>query len=215
VNYTLLKKHMRQQGAGAGRRAMVQVPVPAQVPAKAPAALLAAMPTISSGRPRVRHILQHSQAELERLGWSGETYSSRSQGGRPAPYIFGMDSDSDCSYDDLTLSPASACFVLTVKADVLFQHMCQHELLPLDCLMRCSAVSKEWQNTLRRNLSLLPRLDFFAIPQQYREHVTLRVVERCLSQAKGPRLRVVDLCDCPKAKILTKSEHSDFLECMY
>ena len=205
VNYTLqFKKHMQQQGAGAGKgRAMVKVPPPAHVPSKARAPWLAAMPTTSSGRPRVRHILQHSQAELERLGWSGETYSSRSQGGRPAPYIFGMDSDSDCSYDDLTLSRASACFLLTVKADVLFQHMCQHELLPLDCLMRCSAVSKEWQNTLKRNLPLLPRLDFFAIPQKYREHVTLPVVERCLSQAQGPRLRVVDLCDCPQARILT------------
>jgi hypothetical protein len=58
-----------------------------------------------SGRPRARHILQYSKAELRSMGWRGETYFSRSQGGRPAPYIEDKDSDSDYEYDDLTSVP--------------------------------------------------------------------------------------------------------------
>ena len=39
------------------------------------------------------------------MGWRGETYFSRSQNGRMAPFIEGMDSDSDNSYDDLSEVP--------------------------------------------------------------------------------------------------------------
>lgn len=53
-----------------------------------------------SGRKRRRHILQYSKSELMTLGWTGEQYFSHSQR-RMAPYIAGMDSDSDYSYDDL------------------------------------------------------------------------------------------------------------------
>ena len=58
----------------------------------------------SSGRPRARHILQYSKAELRSMGWRGETYFSRSQN-RMAPFIEGMDSDSDNSYNDLSEVP--------------------------------------------------------------------------------------------------------------
>jgi len=64
-----------------------------------------AQPASSSGRPRAKHILQYSKAELRSMGWRGETYFSRSQGGRSAPYIEDMDSDSDFEYDDLTNVP--------------------------------------------------------------------------------------------------------------
>jgi hypothetical protein len=64
-----------------------------------------AQPASRSGRPRAKHILQHSKAELRSMGWRGETYFSRSQGGRSAPYIENMDSDSDYEYDDLTNVP--------------------------------------------------------------------------------------------------------------
>ena len=56
-------------------------------------------------RQRSRHILQYSKEELRRMGWRGETYFSRSQNGRAAPYIDDMDSDSDYSYDDLSGVP--------------------------------------------------------------------------------------------------------------
>ena len=202
----------------------------------------------ASGRPRARHILQHSTVELERMGWRGETYSSRSQGGRPAPYIDGMDSDSDCSYDDLANVPehmlaaswqqdcstpparesdrlehlraggvcasarraqtegrqdtgggvpSSWALTVTVTADPLFQHLCQHELLPLDCLARCCAVCVQWRGALRRNLPLLTRLDFCATPERCKDRVTLITVSCCVARA-GPRLRVVDLRDCPE-----------------
>jgi hypothetical protein len=39
------------------------------------------------------------------MGWRGETYFSRSQNGRAAPYIDDMDSDSDYEYDDLSRVP--------------------------------------------------------------------------------------------------------------
>jgi hypothetical protein len=49
--------------------------------------------------------LQYSKEELRRMGWRGETYFSRSQNGRAAPYIDDMDSDSDYEYDDLSRVP--------------------------------------------------------------------------------------------------------------
>ena len=55
----------------------------------------------ASGRPRAKHILQYSKAELQAMGWSGEQYFSRSQN-RMAPYVSDMDSDSDYSYDDVS-----------------------------------------------------------------------------------------------------------------
>jgi tetratricopeptide (TPR) repeat protein len=57
-----------------------------------------------SGRPRARHILQYSKAELRGMGWNGQQYFSRSQD-RMAPYVSDMDSDSDYSYDDLSNIP--------------------------------------------------------------------------------------------------------------
>jgi len=48
-----------------------------------------------------KHILQYTKQELRDLGWDGSTYFSRSQGGRPAPYVEGHESDSDYEYDDL------------------------------------------------------------------------------------------------------------------
>eukprot|EP00391_Amoebophrya_sp_Ameob2_P007913 CAMPEP_0178984898 /NCGR_PEP_ID=MMETSP0795-20121207/1864_1 /TAXON_ID=88552 /ORGANISM="Amoebophrya sp., Strain Ameob2" /LENGTH=415 /DNA_ID=CAMNT_0020675819 /DNA_START=109 /DNA_END=1356 /DNA_ORIENTATION=+ len=59
-----------------------------------------------SGRPREKHILQYSGAELQALGWRGSaTYASRSQE-RPAPYLSDLDSSSEFSYDDLRDIPA-------------------------------------------------------------------------------------------------------------
>lgn len=57
-----------------------------------------------TGRQRKRHILQYSKAELRMMGWTGDQYLSRSQK-RMTPYIPGMDSDSDFSYDDLHEMP--------------------------------------------------------------------------------------------------------------
>lgn len=57
-----------------------------------------------AGRQRKRHILQYSKAELRMMGWTGDQYLSRSQK-RMTPYIPGMDSDSDFSYDDLHEMP--------------------------------------------------------------------------------------------------------------
>ena len=48
-----------------------------------------------TGHARVRHIGSFSGAELRRIGWTGETYFSHSQGGLNVPYVDGFDSDSD------------------------------------------------------------------------------------------------------------------------
>ena len=58
----------------------------------------------AAGRQRRKHILQYSKTELINMGWTGEQYLSHSQR-RMAPYIPGMDSDSDYSYDDLQNVP--------------------------------------------------------------------------------------------------------------
>jgi tetratricopeptide (TPR) repeat protein len=58
-----------------------------------------------TARVKRKHILQYTKKELKDLGWDGQTYFSRSQGGRSAPFIQHYDSDSDYEYDDLSDVP--------------------------------------------------------------------------------------------------------------
>jgi hypothetical protein len=54
-----------------------------------------------TGRARMRHIGSFSREELRRIGWTGDTYFSHSQGGLSVPYVDGYDSDSDESYEPI------------------------------------------------------------------------------------------------------------------